>query len=188
MFKDIVLENSRRKKIYNFVRKNPGVHLREIQRRLSMPLSSLEHHINYMMRKGVIYKEREGHYTRYFAGHFTKEERKVISALRHENLRKIVAIVLEQKEVKSQDLMEYLDISCSTLSYYIKYLMEHFILRRQKIGYDNIYSIADQRVEKILIMYEPSLIDKLADKALRTFLETDFKNPSRKNKKFQKDT
>jgi hypothetical protein len=73
-----------------------------------------------------------------------------------------------------------LDISNSTLSYYLKYLVEHSILRRQKVGYEDIYSIQDQRVEKILVMYEPSLIDKLADKALRTFLETDFKNTIRK--------
>jgi predicted transcriptional regulator len=180
MLKDIVLENSRRKKIYNFIRKKPGIHLREIQRRLSIPLSSLEHHIEYMIRKNIIYKEREGRYTRYFAGHLTKEKRKVISALRHKRLREIVSIVLEQKEVKSQDLIEYLNIPYSTLSYYLKYLVEHSILRRQKISYENIYSIQDQRVEKILIMYEPNLIDKLADKALRTFLETDFKNTGQK--------
>jgi predicted transcriptional regulator len=182
MFKDIVLENSRRKKIYSFIRKNPGFHLREIQRRLNMPLSSLEHHIQYMIRKNVIYKEREGHYTRYFAGHLTKEERKVISALRHEKLREIVSIVLERKEVKSQDLIDYLGISYSSLSYYLKYLVEHSILSGQKIGYENVYSIQDQRVEKILIMYEPSLIDKLADKALRAFLETYFKNTSPQKK------
>jgi predicted transcriptional regulator len=180
MLKDIVLENLRRKKIYNFIRKNPGIHLREIQRRLSIPLSSLEHHVEYMIRKNVIYKEREGRYTRYFAGHLTNEERKVISALRHEKLREIVSIVLEQKEAKSQDFIDYLDIPCSTLSYYLKYLVEHSILKRQKIGYENIYSIKDQRVEKILIIYEPSLIDKLADKALRTFLDTDFKKSIRK--------
>lgn len=180
MFKDIVLENSRRKKIYNFIRKNPGIHLRELQRKLSIPLSSLEHHVEYMIRKDIIDKEREGRYTRYFAGHLTKEEREVISALRHAKLREIVSIVLKQKEVKSQDFIDHLNIPSSTLSYYLKYLVEHSILVRQKIGYENIYSIKDQRVGKILIIHEPSLVDKLADKALRTFLETDFKNMIRK--------
>jgi hypothetical protein len=82
-----------------------------------------------------------------------------------------------------------LNIPSSTLSYYLRYLVEHSILRRQKIGYENMYSIQDQRVEKILIMYEPSLVDKLADKALRAFLETDFKNTGRKTiKDSQEDT
>lgn len=182
MLKDIVLENSRRKKIYNLIRKNPGIHLRGIQRRLRMPLSSLEHHIEYMIRKKVIHKEKEGRYTRYFVGHLTKEESKIISALRHEKLREIVSIALEQKEVKSQDFIYLLNIPSSTLSYYLNYLVEHSILRRQKIGYENVYSIKDQRVGKILIMYEPSLIDKLAEKALRTFLETDFKHTIREVK------
>jgi predicted transcriptional regulator len=180
MFKDIVLENSRRKKIYKFIQKNPGIHLRELQRKLSIPLSSLEHHVEYMIRKDIIDKEREGRYTRYFAGHLTKEERKILSALWHAKLREIVSIVLKKKEVKSQDFIDNLNIPSSTLSYYLRYLVEHSILRKQKIGYENVYSIKDHRVGKILIIHEPSLVDKLADKALRTFLETDFKNMIRK--------
>jgi len=181
MFKDIVLENSRRKKIYKVIRKKPGIHLRELQRSLDIPLSSLDHHVEYMVRKNVIYKEKEGHYTRYFAGQLSKKEREVISALRHEKLREIVLIVLKHKEVKSQDLIDCLDMPYSTLSYYLKYLMEHSILKRQRIGYENIYEIKDKRVGKILIMYEPNLFDKLADKVLRSFLETDFKKSVKKN-------
>jgi predicted transcriptional regulator len=183
MFKDIVLENSRRNEIYKFVKKNPGLHLREIQRRLKMPLSSLEHHIDYMIRHNVLYKERDGRYVRYFAGQVTEEERRLISALRHKKLREIVLVVLEQKEVKFQDLRTKFHLPSSTLSHYLKHLMERCILRRQKIGYESIYSIQDPRVEKVLVMYEPSLTDKIVDKVMRTFMETDFKDASRKRRK-----
>jgi predicted transcriptional regulator len=180
MFKEAVLANLRRKKIYNFVRKNPGFHLRELQRRLKIPLSSLEHHVDYMIRHNVLYKQRDGRYVRYFAGEYTKEEKKLISALRHEKMREIVLIVLEKKEVKFQDLRDYLDLPASTLSYFLKYLVDRCILRRKKIGYENIYLIRDQRVGKVLVMYEPSFTDRIVDKVSRTFMETDFKNADRK--------
>ena len=183
MFKDAVLANLRRKKIYNFVRKNPGVHLRELQRRLRIPLSSLEHHIDYMIRHNVLYKEKEGRYIRYFAGEFTKEERKLISALRHEKLREIVLLILEKKEVKFQDLKDGLDLPASTLSYFLKILVERCILKREKVGYENIYSIQDQRVGKVLVIYEPSFTDKIIDRVSRTFMETDFKDVKRKSVK-----
>jgi predicted transcriptional regulator len=184
MFKDIVLENSRRKQIYNFVKRNPGFHLREIQRRLQIPLSSLEHHIDYMIRHNVLYRQRDGRYVRYFAGQqFTKEERKLISALRHERLQEIALIILKNREVKFQDLKNYLDLPASTLSYFLKYLVDRCIIRREKVGYESIYSIQDQRVGKVLVVYEPSFTDRIVDKVSRTFMETDFKNADRKNVK-----
>jgi predicted transcriptional regulator len=183
MFKNAVLANLRRKKIYNFVRRNPGFHLREIQRRLEIPLSSLEHHIDYMIRHNVLYKEKDGRYVRYFAGQFTKEERKLISALRHEKLREIVLIILESKEVKFQDLKKFLDLPASTLSHFLKYLVDRCIIRREKVGYENIYQIQDERVGKVLIIYEPSFTDRIVDKVLLTFMETDFKNADRKSVK-----
>jgi predicted transcriptional regulator len=175
MFKDIVLENSKRKEIYRLVKRNPGLHLRELQRRLEIPLSSLEHHVDYMIRHKVLHKQRDGRYVRYFAGQTTLDERKLISALRHERLRETVLIVLEQKDVKFQELKNHLDLPSSTLSHYLKYLVDHGILRRQRIGYENIYSIQDQRVGKVLIVFEPSLTDKIVDKVMRTFMETNFK-------------
>jgi predicted transcriptional regulator len=183
MFKGIVLENSRRKQIYNFVRRNPGFHLRELQRRLKIPLSSLEHHIDYMIRHNVLYKERDGRYARYFASQSTKEERKLISALRHERLREIVSLLLEEEEVKFQDLRSHLELPASSLSYFLKYLVDRGIIRREKVGYENMYSIQDQRVGKVLVIYEPSFTDKLVDKVSRAFIETDFKKADRKSVK-----
>jgi predicted transcriptional regulator len=182
MFKDIVLENSRRNQIYKFIKKNPGFHLREIQRRLNIPLSSLEHHIDYMIRHNVLYKQKDGRYIRYFAGQITDEERRLISVLRHKKLREIVLVVHEQKKVKFQDLKNVLNLPSSTLSHYLKHLTDRCILIRQKVGYENVYSIQEPRVKKLLVMYEPSLTDKIVDKVLGTFIETDFKKAGRKMK------
>ena len=148
----------------------------EIQRKLKIPLSSLEHHIDYMVRHQAIIKEREGAYTRFFAEQPTQEELELISAFRHEKVREIVAIILEKKDVKFQDLKVYLNIPSSTLSYYLKYLLDDNILTRQQIGHESIYSIKNQNVQKALLMAKSSFTDKLVDKVLRTFMETDFKH------------
>jgi len=65
MFKEEILENERRRNIYAIIEANPGIHLRELQRVLNMPLATLEYHLSYMARKKIIFREKIGHYMRY---------------------------------------------------------------------------------------------------------------------------
>jgi predicted transcriptional regulator len=183
MFKEIILENSRRKKIYGLLKKFPGLYFREIHRRLNIPSYSLEHHLSYMTRNNVIYNRKDGGYTRYFCDPLSKDEQKIISALRHKRLREIVTILIEEEEVKYHDLREFLQLSPSILSYYLKCLIDNKIVTRKKVGYENIYSLYDQRAKKVIIAYEPRFFSKLAEKAISTFMETEFKKRRKENPK-----
>lgn len=180
MFKEEILENERRREIYKFIEKNPGVHLRELQRTLKMPLSSLEYHLNYMVRKKVIFREKDGRYRRYYVKQLDAEDKKMLSALRQKRMREIVLIVLSNKKAKYQTLLDDLRIPPSTLSLYLKYLVDHNILTRHKIGHENIYTVQDEdRIAKVLMSYKSSFADRLVDKVLSTWMETKF----RKSKK-----
>jgi len=53
MFKEEILENDRRRKIYTVIKKNPGLHIRELQRVLDIPLASLQYHLNYMRAEAL---------------------------------------------------------------------------------------------------------------------------------------
>jgi predicted transcriptional regulator len=175
MFKEEILENERRRRIYRFIEKNPGIYLRDLQRTLEMPLTSLEYHLDYMVRKNVILKERGGHYARYYVKQLDSEDKKILSALRQKRTREIVHITLLSKKAKYQSLLNELRIPPSTLSLYLKHLIDNNILVRTKVGHENIYSVQDEdRVAKLLIAYKSSLVDKLVDKALSTWLETRF--------------
>ena len=102
--------------------------------------------------------------------------------MRNKRLQEIVLLLLKQNEIKYQDLRDQLDIHSSSLSYYLKHLVDKNIIQRQKIGYENVYSIADRRMPKVVIIYKQKLIDKLTDKVMRTFLESDFKKGNVKEK------
>ncbi|MEJ2280864.1 MAG: winged helix-turn-helix transcriptional regulator [Candidatus Bathyarchaeota archaeon] len=175
MFKEEILENERRGEIYEFIKKNPGLHLRELQRRLNLPLTSLEYHIDYMVRKNVLLKESSKHYSRYYVRHLDNEDKRILKSLRQKRLREIVILLLQKEKVKYSFLLESLDIPPSTLSFYLKYLTKNNIVGKNKIGYENIYYISErERVAKVLMTYKSSFIDKLIDKTLNTWLETQF--------------
>ncbi|MGE5574655.1 MAG: winged helix-turn-helix transcriptional regulator, partial [Ignavibacteria bacterium] len=69
MFKDEILENENRRKIYDIIEQNPGIHLRELQRVLDTPLTTLEYHISYLVRRKIIHSETDLHFKRYYAKH-----------------------------------------------------------------------------------------------------------------------
>ena len=173
MFKNEVLENENRRKIYGVIEKNPGTHLRELQRILDMPLTTMEYHLSYMVRKKVIYSETDSQYKRYYAKPLDREDRKVVSALRQKRLREIVLLVLSNEKAKYQFMSEYLNLPRSTLSFYLKYLVDKGILAKEKVGYESLYTVKDEdRVSKVIIAYKASFLDKLVDKTLNTWLET----------------
>jgi len=175
MFKDEILENERRRKIYVAVEGSPGIHLRELQRILNMPLTTLEYHLSYMARKKILFAETEGHHKRYYTKPLDPEDKKVLAALRQKRMREIVLIILANEKAKYQLLAERLRLSHSTLSSYLKYLVNKNILVKEKIGYENLYTVRDEeRVAKVLLAYKPSFLDKLVDKALDTWMETHF--------------
>lgn len=181
MFKDEILENERRRKIYAVIEANPGIHLRELQRVLNIPLATLEYHLSYMARKKIVHGETVGHYKRYYTKPLDPEDKKVLSALRQKRMREIVLIILANKKVKYQFLLDYFKLPRSTLSFYLKYLVDNSILARDKIGYENLYTVQDEdKVAKVLIAYKSSFLDTLVDKALSTWMETQFRKETNK--------
>lgn len=175
MFKDEILENEKRRRIYALIEASPGIHLRELQRILDIPLTTLEYHLSYMSRKKILFAETTDHHKRYYTKPFDSEDKKVLGALRQKRMREIVLIILENGKAKYQMLAARLRLSHSTLSSYLKYLVNRNILAMEKIGYENIYTVRDEeRVAKVLIAYRPSFLDKLVDRALATWMETHF--------------
>jgi predicted transcriptional regulator len=173
MFKEEILENENRRKIYVVIEGSPGIHLRELQRVLNMPLTTMEYHLSYMSRKKIIYSETDTHYKRYYAKPLDDEDKKVLSALRQKRLREIVLLILSNGKAKYQFMADYLKVPHSTLSFYLKYLVDNGILLKEKVGYETIYTVKDDdKVVKVLVAYKASFLDKLIDKAIAMWLET----------------
>jgi predicted transcriptional regulator len=163
MFKDELLENRRRREIFVAVDANPGFHLRRLQRVLNMPLTTLHYHLSYMARKKIIFAESEGHQKKYYTKRMDVEDKRILSALRQKRMRHIVLIVLANKKTKHKVLADHLKLPRSTLSFYLKHLVDKNILTREKIGHENVYILRDQdRVKKVLAAYKPSFTDRPA--------------------------
>jgi predicted transcriptional regulator len=172
--KEKVLENERRREIYEFVRENPGLHMREIQRRLGIPLTSLEYHLNYLERKKILVQEEDRRYCRYFVEEHTDDEKRVLSALRQKRLREIVLLILDGEVMCFQELSREIEIADSTLSHYLKLLCDNQIVHKERLGAETCYKlVSEDTVLRSLLCYKSSFVDKLVDKVLEAFIDVE---------------
>ena len=122
-----------------------------------------------------MYRERNGRFTRFYAMLLDEKDMEVISVLRQRRLREIVLIILGKDGAKFQELQGILGLPSSKLFYYLKHLLDNNVIIRDQVGSETLYNVKDVRVAKALIAYKPSFLDRLVDKALYAFMETQFR-------------
>lgn len=169
---EVALELETRRRIYNYILSNPGSHLREIQRSLDMPMGLLEYHLNYLQKREIITVKEERYYKRYFASKLSPAEKSIVSAIRQEKPRRIVLYLMLNPNSTHKEIMENFDLSPSTLSFYLKDLVEKGVVERVRKGRENEYSVLNKdEIVKVLITYRRSFLDQLVDRFLETWFE-----------------
>jgi predicted transcriptional regulator len=168
---EIELELDTRRNVYEFIKANPGTHMREIQRRLDMPIGLLKFHIHYLIKHEIITEKVDRYYKRYYlTGTVGSVGREVLSVLRQQYPRWIILHLLENPKAKHKELIKKFDLKPSTLSFYLKNLIDKNIVNRKRTGRESSYTLSDpEKIVQILITYRPSFIDKLVDRFLETW-------------------
>ena len=85
MKKEDTLALEARREIYNLILANPGLHEREIGRKLEMSLSTLDYHLHYLEKREIVTSKKDGRYTdKLFIGDplWVEQKQKELKALR----------------------------------------------------------------------------------------------------------
>ena len=159
------LELEARRVIFEIVSRFPGLHFRELLRRLNIPHSSVSYHLRYLIKEGLVTEVVDGGHKRYYVhGEVDHTEKEILSVLRKEIPRGIVLFLLLNPEAGYQDILDNFDLSPSQLSYYLDKLLKKDILEQVREGRNTFYSVKDEeRVANVLISYKPSFLDSVVD-------------------------
>ena len=165
-------ELTTRRKIYEEILLNPGLHFRELQARLNMPTGVLEYHLGVLERDGVIVSKMDGRYRRLFPNTaMTRDERRIMGLLRSKIGRRIVIFLIENGKTKHGDLAKNLNISPSTLSYHLSKLVKGGIIEREISGRENFYFVINKDlVARVIVKYRRSFLDILVDNFAEWYL------------------
>ena len=160
------LELEIRRKIYNLVEKNPGLHAKKIAEMLFIKGQLADYHMQYMERQEIIIGIKEEGYRRYYIkGKLGFKERRHIALLRQEIPLKIVLFLLKNPNSQHKEILTFYNIKKSTLTYHLKKLVKHEIISEHSTGTEKRYHVINEKeIIKQLIRYKPySRIENLQD-------------------------
>lgn len=161
------LELEARKKIYEAITRSPGIHFREIQRRVGLATGSVDYHLHFLHKNGLVRTEKVGRFLRYYPTNvqFEQQDKELLSLLRQERIRHILIYLIERKKANASRIAEDLSYTASNLSWYLKLLQEKNVIRQAKRGRFRFYSVNDKdKIIKCLVTYRSSFFDKVVDR------------------------
>lgn len=167
------LELDTRRRIYDLIDSTPGIHFREISRRLDIPMGVVEYHVHYLMKKDMIIARKEGRYKRYYTeGKVGSRDKKVLAFLRKEVPRNIIMHIMLNPGARHRDLKKELSLSGSTLSFHLKKMIKKDVIREEDDdGTKRFYVVDVEAVSKNLLVYKRSFMDDLVDSFTDTWME-----------------
>jgi len=155
---------SPRDRIFSMIIKNPGLHFREIQRRVDIATGALQYHVDYLKKKHLIYEEKEGKFSRFYAHQEEKIDEKLMNLLRQDQVRQIVLFLLTKRRATIKTIVKEMEISASTTKFHLKKLLDREVVIAKEQQGKTFYSLKEKEpIMVLLINYKESFLDALVD-------------------------
>lgn len=173
--RDDVLELEVRREIFEFITRFPGLHMREIQRKLGLSIALAEYHLNFLEKADFVSSIDEGGYRRYYAktgkedepgyalGH---EERKIVGLLRQKIPLQVALFLLKTGQASHKEISDSLGIAASKLSVHLKKMETLGVVRKLQRVEGRGYAVEDRaKVLRLLITFKPpqDMLDEFSD-------------------------
>jgi len=159
------LEDSRRVQILEFIKANPGSHLRGIKRELNLAMGVLQYHLRRLEKDQSIISRRRGLYKRFYKRlDFEIEEQEILGVLFQETERDLLLYLLKTPDATQKELSEFAHISASSTSWHMKRLVQAGLVKSRRQG-SFVYYVAKGDPVKILTLlksYHPRIWERWA--------------------------
>ena len=161
-----------RKKIYNTIKRNPGLHFRELQRRVGIATGAMQYHLDYLMKKHLIKTERETKFLRYYLVRQDFEETDLMSLLRQDSIRKIIVFLMQRRFANNTNISQVVGLSPSTTSWHLEKLVENEIIEKSRRGRKTYFKIVDKgKIAELLVKYRRSFLDEVVNNFVEVWEE-----------------
>jgi predicted transcriptional regulator len=166
-------------KILNYIKENPGLHLRRLKHDLGFSMGTIQYYLNKLEKKEKITSSRNGLHKCFFVtGIFGENEKDIIKYLNQDTPRKIILYIVQQGQPTQMDIAQELGITSPTVSWNLNRLTISKIITETKYGRYKRYSLSSNIdplvLTKLLKSYYPSLWNKWSDKLAEIYLSLSF--------------
>lgn len=159
------IELEPRKKTYDAVAENPGIHLRELDRKIDVALGTIRYHLRVLEKRKLIISKKEGKYKRYYAkGEIDHSDKERLAFLRKELPRTVILFLMEYPGSSHKELSNALDVAPSTISYHLKKMKKANIVEKRGGDY---HVKNEEEIADLLVQYQQTFLDSLVDRFVR---------------------
>ena len=135
--------------------KYPGLHLREISRKINIPFTTTRHHLNHLEKHEFVIRKKDGRHYRFYAKNkLDHRDKKIIDILRHKTPREIILLLLAFVECSQIEISKNLEKHPSTISFHLNKLQNMEIVERVEVDTDGIFKENIPNIKRNLITNE----------------------------------
>ena len=129
-----VLLNERRRRIYEYLIRHPGAHLREIMRSFNLGVHAVQWHLSMLERFHLIGHDRCGRYLIFYpiGNRPSNLEVKIRNALQNEKTTKILFIIASNPGISPTSVYRQLNLHKNTANYHIQKLLKLGLIEKAK--------------------------------------------------------
>jgi len=161
-----------RRRIYESVRKAPGIGGREAQRAAGTGWGETVYHLDRLTASGLLHREQSGHQDHYFIATVPRGDRALLRLTRSASARRLLVALLETPGRSVPDLMERTGLSAGRLSVHLRRLVHTGVVRTGREGRLRTFEVVDQtRVVRVLVTYRSGIGDEWVERLLETWAE-----------------
>lgn len=156
----------KRKAIYEAIVKNPGIHFRELQRKLGLNVGDLQYHLGVLEKEYLIVSKEEMGYRRYYPRSMENpDDKKYLPFLRQPLTRTILVTLIESGGTTLETLENETGIRRTTILYHLKNLLNNGIVEKLDEKNRTLYRVKnEEEIAKIIIKYRESFQDIIVER------------------------
>ena len=154
LIQEDILQAPIRKRMYDLIRKNSGININELERKLNIGANQVLWHLNFLEKSQLIKNVRIGNQKAYYNYYLDQTDLELFFYLRKEKINKIIELLKDKKAQSGLSptiMSKQLNMHYNTLRKYLKILHEigvikYFVINKKKVyilDYYNYYKTLD---------------------------------------------
>jgi predicted transcriptional regulator len=149
-------------RVYDYIKNQPGSHLRKISKELNMTPSDAQYWCNRLEKTALVRSRRLGLYKTYYPASILGERHEYILAiLQQKTPRIIVLYLIENSGASQRDIAQHTGFAAATISWHMSRLIEFGLVYSSKKGKFVKYYIRGDIADLVIVLrsYYPSIWD-----------------------------
>jgi len=163
----VQIQDSNRVRILEFIKANPGTHLRKIKRELNLAMGVIQYHLYKLERERNILSARHGLYKRFYADKaLGVQDREILNILSQETERDIVLYLIKNPLASQKELSQFARISASSTNWHMGRLSRAGFVQPRREGGFVFYTVTGDRARilELLKRHHPRIWERWAER------------------------